>query len=184
MKRLLLWVGALLLVCIAITGGMYTAGHVVVGWPFNFFGLQALPENGSQGCANSNFDNDVFPEKVGAFRRATFGVAGQQDGRVVYLCTAQYFPPSGDPQRESVFVTATQYSELAQAALLINPGDWRLHSSATNIFYALSPVPYVFRATNDGYQNYTIAFVSGRWNISLECTNDLNLIAFVNQYRH
>ncbi|MHB8625925.1 MAG: hypothetical protein ACYDBJ_01925 [Aggregatilineales bacterium] len=184
MKRMLRLTGALWVVCVGVIGGTYTAGHVVVGWPFNFFGLRALPENVSTECDSTHFNNDVFPLKVGGFSRATFPVAGQQDGRVVYSCIAQYFPPSGDKQRDSVFVTAWQFAESAQADLLINPSDWRLHSATTNIFYALSPVPYVFRATNGDYHDYVLEFVSGHWNVKIECTNDQNLIAFVNQYRH
>ncbi len=183
MKRMLRLAGVLWLVCVGVIGGMYAAGHVAVGWPFNFFGLRALPEDVPD-FNSPNFNEAVFPPKVGGFSRATFGVANPSDGRVLYSFTAQYFPPSGDPQRESVFVTAAQFSESVEANLLINPGDWRLHSATTNIFYALSPVPYVFRATDAGYHDYVLEFVNGRWNVKIECTNDQNLIAFVNQYRH
>lgn len=185
MKRLLQCAGALWLICAGITGGMYAAGHSVVGWPFYFFNFPVLPPDSPQASFDAGFDDDVFPAKVGAFTRAPFGTGSESNpnGRVLYSYTAQYFPLSGDQQRGSVFITATQFDKADAANLLITPSDLRLYSSTENIFYALSPMPYKFTAINKDYHRYTVALVSGRWNVIIECTNAQNLIEFANQYR-
>jgi len=185
MKQILRLASALWLITAGLTVGSYVAGRSLVGWPFNFFNFPPLPQDAPQLLADPSSDNtfnDLFPAKVGGFTRGWAGLpnADAQPQRILYSYKALYFPPAGD---KKVFVTASQFLQADAANLLINPSDWRLYSAGENIFYALSPVAYKFTAINDNYQDYTVAFVSGRWNITIECINDQNLIAFVNQYR-
>jgi hypothetical protein len=80
-------------------------------------------------------------------------------------------------------IEVRQFSSVQVANLLINPSDWRLHSSTTNKYYAImQPISFVYTATNDGYHDYTLAYVSGSWNVLIESTSDQTLLAFANQY--
>ena len=184
MKRVLILIVALWVVCVGVIGGVQVLGHQVIGWPFNFFGMQNLPDKDMISADSGKFDDDVFPPNVGDFSRATFGLPNYSDGRVLYSFTAEYFPPSGDPQSDLVFIAAEQFSDAAVANLLVDPSNLRLQSLTTHVYFALNPLPYKFTATTGDYRSYQIDFVDRRWNVTITCTNYRLLIAFVNQYRH
>ena len=175
MKRLVVFSGSLLLICMLALFGARMTGRHLVEWPIQVAYRQPLP-------TEPPFDS-VLPTQVDVFKRLTFSVPlGNSGGgdRMLTWGAAQYSRP-GDP--DNVNIEIRQFKNVQVAQLLINPSDWRLHSRTTNKYYAiLQPISFVYTATNNGYRDFTLAYVSGTWNVLIECTNDQTLLAFANRY--
>jgi len=175
MRRFVLFSSGLFLICAILLTGALLAGKHFVEWPIHVSYRMPLP-------TKPPFDV-ALPDYVDTFKRQTFLIpleSGNGGSRLITWGAAQYMRP-GDPNKINLEVR--QFVSVQVARLLINPGDWRLYSRTKHIFYSIgTPLSFVFTATHDGYEDYTLAYVSGTWNVLIECTNDQTLLAFANQY--
>ena len=177
MKRLLIPLTALILLLCTLIVGARLIGQHLVEWPITIAQRQPMPDQ-------PPFDA-LLPDSIGAFTREQFSLPIQAvsgNARMTAAGSAEYKRP-GDADR--VYIEVDQFATPAIAALLIDPSNWRLQSATSSKYYSLKPpTPFVLTATNDGYQDYQLEYVNGRWNVKINSTNDQTLLAFAAAYPH
>ena len=177
MKRWLISLTALILILSGLIIGARLIGQHLVEWPISVSQRQPMPDQPPFA--------DLLPELISAFQREQFSLpieAVSGNARMTAAGSAEYRRP-GDPNR--VYIEVNQFASPAIAALLIDPANWRLQSATSSKYYSLKPpTPFVLTATDNGYQDYQLEYVNGRWNVKIDSADDQTLRAFAAAYPH
>ena len=174
MKRIVILAGTLLIALAGLSLGARLAGQTSIEWPLSSTNRLPMP-------TDAPYDG-LLPNNVGGFARQQFDIpiVPISGGRILAEGSAQYSRP-GDTS--VVYLDLQRFASRDVALLAVNPANWHAYSPTIKHFFgSVQTIAFMLTATNDYHQDYTLAYVSGSWDVTMNCNNLQALLTFANNY--